>query len=154
MATKEIGDILNAIGQHTADIIGKVPNDVFVYITASDQRQGGAIFENLPDQVIYYDPSQAMFKEIQHLWDAADPDKKWDMLHYDIKDGKFSVEYFYPEDLDPDIWNHDYREDALIARYGDKPVIYPEPDAGYWHELTEADLAEIEFMEEDKPKSG
>ncbi len=41
-------------------------------------------------------------------------------------------------------------EDALVDRYGDKPVIYPELDEGYWHELTEEDLAEIEFIEDDE----
>jgi hypothetical protein len=119
MATKEIGDMLNAIGQHTADILGKIPDDVFVYIEAGDQMQGGAVFDNLEDQVIYYNPSIPMCEEIQRLWDAADSDKKWQMIYYDIKDGKFSVEYVYLNQGDPDFYEHDYREDALVARYGD-----------------------------------
>jgi hypothetical protein len=140
MATKEIGDMLSAIGQHTADILGKTPNDVFVYIEGGDQMQGGAVFDNLADRVEYHDPSIEMCEEIQRLWDAAEPDKKWIMIYYDIKDGKFSVEYFYPDQLDPGFWEHDYRQDALVARYGDKPVIYPEPDEGDWQDLTEDDL--------------
>ncbi len=144
MATKEIGDILNNIGQHTANIIGKIPNDVFVYIEASDQMQGGAVFENLEDQVIYYDPSLEMCEEIQSLWDAAPPDKKWSVLLYDIKDGKFDAEFLYTDDLEKDVFEHDYREDALVARYGNKPVIYPPMEDGDYHELTEEELIDIE----------
>jgi hypothetical protein len=143
MANKEIGDMLHAIAQHTADILGKTPEDVFVYIDAADQRQGGAVFDNLADRVIYHDPSDAMCEEIQRLWDAADPDKKWAMVFYDIKDEKFEVEFIYPDQLEVDFWEHDYREDALIARYGDKPVIYPKPDPD-WHDLTEEDLSDTQ----------
>jgi hypothetical protein len=149
MATREIGDILNRIGQHTANIIGKTPDDVFVYIEAGDQRQGGAVFENLSDQVIYYDPSIEMCEEIQRLWDVAEPDKKWSVLLYDIKDGKFEAEFMYTDDLEKDVFEHDYREDALLIRYGDKPVIYPEPDDGDWHELTGEELAKLENTEYD-----
>jgi hypothetical protein len=66
------------------------------------------------------------------------------MLHYDIKDGKFTVEYFYPEQLDAEETSYDRRGRALQLRYGDKPVIYPDLDDGDWHELTEEELADIE----------
>jgi hypothetical protein len=149
MATKEIGDMLNAIGQHAADILGKVPNDVFIYIEAEDQVQGGAVFDNLDDKIIYYDPSIEMCKEIQDLWNAAEPDKKWSILLFDIKDGKFEVEFFYTHDLEKDTYEHDYREEALVARFGDKPIVYPQIDEGDWHELTEEELADIEISEYD-----
>jgi hypothetical protein len=58
------------------------------------------------------------------------------MLHYDIKDGKFAVEYFYTDQLDPDEGSYERRERALEQRFGDKPIIYPPPDPGLW-DLTE-----------------
>jgi hypothetical protein len=145
--------MLNAIGQHTANVLGKTPEDVFVYIRAGDQWMEGAIFDNLENAVIYHDPNRDMVEEVTRLWEAADPEKKWEMLYYDIKDGGFTVEYFYPDQLDPEEDSPDHRDRALAARYGDKPVIYPEPDRGYWHELTEEDLAEIEFIEENPPEN-
>lgn len=140
MSTAEIGNMLNAIGQHAADVLGKIPEDVFVYLRAGDQWMEGAIFDNLDDKVIYHDPNAEMVELVNRLWEATDPAKKWEMLHYDIKDGEFAVEYFYPDQLDPNEGSPDHREHALTARYGDKPVIYPPMDEGDWQELTEEDL--------------
>ncbi len=149
MATKEMGDLLNEIGQLTADILGKIPEDVFVYIDAGDNNCGGAIFENLQDKVIYHSFNNEMFDVILKLWDVAESDKKWSVLLYDIKDGKFEAEFLYTDDLEKDRFEHDYREDALVARYGDKPVIYPPMEDGDFHELTEEELAEIDATEYD-----
>jgi len=45
----------------------------------------GAIFDNLENEVIYHDPNDDMVNLVMRLWDASDPAKKWEMLHYDIK---------------------------------------------------------------------
>jgi hypothetical protein len=140
MKSDNTAEILNKIGQHVADILGKIPNDVFVFIEAGDQWCGGAIFENLPEEVIYHDFEDGMDDLILKLWDAAEPDKKWSILLYDIKDGRFDAEFLYTDDLEHHPFEYDYREDALVARYGDKPVIYPEMEDGEWEDLTEDDL--------------
>lgn len=130
MSTVEMGDILNAIGQHTADILGEIPNDVFVYIEAGDNWQGAGIFKDIGNRVIYYDPSHALIEEIERLWEAADPAHKWRILYYDIKDGRFSVEFHYPEEFAEDEDWHEHRERALEERYGEKQVVYPPPEDG------------------------
>ena len=76
MATEEMGKLLNQIGQQVANFLGRVPDDVFVFIEAADQMSGGAIFENLPDQVIYHEFGNETHDTILELWDAAPPDKK------------------------------------------------------------------------------
>jgi hypothetical protein len=144
MATEQIGNLLNRIGQQVANILGKVPNDVFVFIEAADQMSGGAIFENLPEQVIYHDFGNETHDTISELWEAAAPNKKWSMLLYDIKHGSFDAEFLYTDDLEGEWYALDYRQDALKARYGDKPVIYPPMDDGDWHELTDDDLPDDE----------
>jgi hypothetical protein len=150
MASKELGDGLNAIGQLVADVLGKTPNDVFVFIEAGDQWYGGAIFENLDDKVLYHEFEDDTLGEIiLPMWEAAEPDKKWSILLFDIKDGRFEAEFLYTDDLEHHPFEYDYREDALVARYGDKPVIYPELDEGYWHELTEEDMKDVEVIDID-----
>lgn len=136
--------MLNAVGQHVADIIGKTPEDVYVFLEAGDQWQGGAIFENLEEGVICHLPSDALVDEIERLWEAAEPDKKWSIIHYDIKDGSFDAEFLYTADLKHHPFEYHYRQDALDARYGDKPIIYPPMDDGDWHELSEDDLSDDE----------
>jgi hypothetical protein len=126
MATEEMGKLLNQIGQLVAKTLGKVPDDVFVFIRAADQLSGGAIFENLPEQVIYHDFGHDVHDTILELWDAAPADKKWSMLLYDIKDGSFDAKFLYTDDLEDEWDSLDYRQDALRKRYGDKPVIYPQ----------------------------
>ena len=135
MATEEMGKLLSRIGQLVAKTLGKVPDEVFVFIRAADQLSGGAIFENLPEQVIYHDFGHDVHDTILELWDAAPADKKWSMLLYDIKDGRFDAEFLYTDDLEDEWDSLDYRQDALRKRYGDKPVIYPKRD-GDFRELT------------------
>ena len=53
------------------------------------------------------------------------------MLLYDIKDGSFDAEFIYTNDLEDEWDSLDYRQDALRARYGDKPVIYPNRDRNF-----------------------
>ncbi len=149
MEIDESSDLLNAIGQHVADIIGKIPEDVYVYIEVMDDMLTAAIFENLDDEVIYYDPNMEMIEDIQSLWDAAPDGQKWFIMHYDIKDGQFAAEYVYPEEVDEEASSADLRREALIARYGDKPVIYPPPEEGDWHELTLDDFDEIDESGQD-----
>ena len=154
MTTAEMGDLLNQIGQFVADRLGKIPEDVFVYIDAGDQNYGGAIFENLEDKVIYHDFSDSGVDDgfgdiVLRLWDIAPPDKKWSVLLYDIKDGKFDAEFLYTDDLEKDLSQIDFRETKLVARYGNKPVIYPPMNEDDYHELTEGELAEIRNTEYD-----
>lgn len=104
----------------------------------------GAIFDNLENEVIYHDSNDDMVKLVMRLWDAADPAKKWEMLHYDIKNGTFAVEYFYPDQLDPEEGSPDHRERALAKRFGDKTVIYPEPSSGNWNDLGADELQDGE----------
>jgi DNA/RNA non-specific endonuclease len=66
------GEMLNAIGQHAANILGKTPDDVFVYILAGDQWMKAAIFDNLEDKVVYHDPNDDMITEVLRLWEAAE----------------------------------------------------------------------------------
>ena len=139
MATEEMGELLHQIGQQVANFLGKVPDDVFVFIHAADQMSSGAIFENLPEKVIYREFGNERHDTILELWGAAPPDKKWSMLLYDIKDGRFDAEFIYTDDLEDEWDSLDYRQDALRKRYGDKPVIYPKRD-GKFRILTLDDL--------------
>lgn len=131
MATEEMGKLLNQIGQLVAKTLGKIPDDVFVFIRAADQLSGGAIFENLPGKIVYHDFGHDVHDTILELWDAAPADKKWSILLYDIKDGSFDAEFIYTNDLEDEWDSLDYRQDALRARYGDKPVIYPNRDRNF-----------------------
>ena len=85
--------------------------------------------------MVYYDPSDELFDALFDLWEFAEADKKWAVLHYEVNDGAFKSRFSYPDQIDPEEFNYERRERALRARYGDKPVIYPKSD-GDFRELT------------------
>jgi hypothetical protein len=140
---EKMGDMLNSIGQHLADILDTHPNDSFLYAEVTEGSVGSGVFHDVGDRVIYFDPSNELVDALGKLWDMAPETEKWAVLQYEVKDGKFDARYTYPEDLKPDEWETDQRQRVLIERYGDKPVIYPEPDERF-HALTEADLAHLD----------
>lgn len=142
MATEKMANLLNQLGQQVANTLGRVPDEVFVFIEAADQMSGGAIYESLPEQVIYHDFGHEIHETVLELWEESEPDKKWSMLLYDIKDGTFDATFLYTNDLEQEFYSLDYLEEALKIRYGDKPVIYPEMAEGNWQELTKDDLPE------------
>lgn len=139
MSNEEMARILNAVGGDITNIIGKVPSDAYLYAEATAGSVEGGIFEDVGDKIIYYDPDDDLFDNIQELWYAGERGKEWGALHYDIKDGKFDARFEYGDRWNADEYTFDRRERALKERFGDKPVIYPPPDESF-HELTEADL--------------
>jgi hypothetical protein len=139
VSDEKMSELLNAIGQDIAVILGGDPNDSYMYAVAADGAVEAGIFQDVGSQVIYYDPDDELFDDVQELWYGAEPGKKWEVLHLDIKNGQFDAHFDYPDSFDPEETSTDRRERALAARFGDKPVVYPPPDEGF-HDLTEADL--------------
>ena len=139
MSNEKMTEILNAIGRDIAAIIGGDPDNSYVYAEATDGSVEGGVFQDIGATIIYHDPDDNLFDDIQELWYLAKRGEKWGALHYDIKSGQFDARFDYPEAWNPDEFTHERTERALAARFGDKPVIYPPPDENF-HDLTEADL--------------
>jgi hypothetical protein len=140
MSQDETVEILNTIGQHIADIVGAHPNDTFLYVEADEGSRDAGIFQDVGEEVIYHDPTEDLFDDIGRLWEMAEQGQKWAVMLYDVREGKFDTRFIYAEDINPDESIVDRRERELIARYGDKPVIYPEP-SDWFRDLTEDDLS-------------
>jgi hypothetical protein len=139
----KLGDALNSIGQEIANILNRHPDGSFLYAEVDDEGYEVSIFADANGEVTYHYPTEEMFELVQHLWDAADSDKKWSILEYDISDGKFDAQFTFPDQLNPDDDDDDRRERALQKRFGDKPVTYPDlPSSAV--KLTSDDLAHLE----------
>ena len=131
MATEEMGDMLNGIGQHLADILEQHPDGSYMYAEVDEGSCEAGVFLDEGEQVVYFDPSDELFDALFDLWEFAEADKKWVVLHYEVKNGAFAVRFSYPDQIDPEESIVERRERALYERYGDKPVIYPEPDENF-----------------------
>jgi len=139
----QTGDMLNAIGQHLADIIERHPDGTYLYAEVDEGAYEAGVFHDEGEQVVYYDPSDELFDELIGLWELAEAGKKWAVLQYEVKEGKFNASFSYPDQLDPEEFSFERRERALAERYGDKPVIYPKPD-GNFRRLTLEDFPDDE----------
>ena len=145
---EKVGDILSELGQHIFEIIGQHPDGSFLYAEVDDDGYEVAIFhEEGGERVVYYDADDELFEEIINLWETALDHEKWSVLEYDVRDGQFNSSFTYADQLDPEEDSHERRDRLVRARYGDKPVIYPDlgPDAV---QLTLEDLEHIEDEED------
>lgn len=123
-----MGDILNDIAQEIAEMLGRLPDNAFLYAEVDDEGREASVFTEDEDGIFCRQPSDEMFELVGELWEAADDDKKWAAVEYDIADGKFEANFIFPEQIDPEEISDDRRERALRRRYGDRPITYPPPN--------------------------
>lgn len=121
-----MGPILNNVGNVLAAIADGDPEGVFLYVEIGDGWISPNIFKDEGELVRWLDPSDDELTDLLYqAWRLQPEGKRWSVMEYDVRDGKFAVSFKYPEEVDVESMDHDRREDALVARYGDKPVIYP-----------------------------
>jgi hypothetical protein len=143
-----MGDILNDIAQEIAEMLGRLPDNAFLYAEADGEGREASIFAENNDGIFCRQPSDEMFELVGELWEAADDDKKWAAVEYDIADGKFEANFIFPEQIDPEDISDDRRERALRKRYGDRPITYPPPNPDAIP-VTLGDLARLIDPDED-----
>lgn len=128
-----LGPLLNEIGQELANIVGGDPEGVFLYTEIGEGWVRPSIFRNEGDVVRYYSPQDSDLPDLLfEAWhtETREGSMRWSVMEYDVKDGKFSVSFKYPEEVNVEIVDGERREAALRARYSDKPVVYPPPPKG------------------------
>lgn len=122
---------MGEIGQVLAEIADGDPEGVFLYVEFGPGWIGPAVFKDEGSAVRNLECNQDLYRLLRDAWYTAPEGKRWSVLEYGIKDGKFSVAFRYPEEVDVESSFDGARcDDALLAYYGDKPVIYPPPPEG------------------------
>jgi len=121
-----LGPLLNKVGYALANIANADPEGVFLYVEIGPGWVSPSVFKEEGKVVRFLDFDQSdLYDLLIEAWHAEPEGKRWSVMEYAIKDGHFSVSFKYPEEIDVDTMDPKHREDALRARYGDKPVIYP-----------------------------
>ena len=126
MANNKSEHLLDEIGQLLASDREYPLNDTLLYAKLVEGSSSPAVFKNRGNHVLYRRPDlEAWGDLLTDLWDEADPNKRWAEMEYLIRDGRFSIIYVYPDEIDPDEDPFD-RRDRVVAKYfGDKPIVYP-----------------------------
>jgi len=125
-----LGPLMNEIGQVLAQIADGEPEGVFLYVEIGRGWISSNVFKDEGDAVRNLDSNSDLDHLLWDAWYAAPKGKRWSVMEYDIKGGKFEVAFKYPEEIDVETFDPDHREAALRTRYGDKPVVYPPPPEG------------------------
>ncbi|MDT8759090.1 hypothetical protein MZO42_10305 [Sphingomonas psychrotolerans] len=121
-----MGPLLNDVGNVLAAIADGDPEGVFLYVEIGDGWISPNIFKDEGKLVRWLDPSDNELTDLLYrAWRLEPEGKRWSVMEYDIKDGKFAVSFKYPDEVDVESFDEDRREKVLRARYGDKPVVYP-----------------------------
>ena len=142
--TDEESTILIRIGQELANLVENDPNGAYVYAEVREGFMSANGFHDEGNRVVNLDTSRALCDAIWDLWYERETEKRWEVMHYEITDGQYAVEFEYPDQIDPDEFLDERAGRALKARYGDKPIYYPPPED--LPELTEADLSDEEYL--------
>ncbi|WP_375186989.1 hypothetical protein [Sphingobium yanoikuyae] len=127
---EKLGPLMNEIGQELAETVGGDPNGVFLYVEIGEGWVDISIFKDEGKIVRWYDSQRTNLADL--LWEAwylepDDPNMRWSVLEYEVRDRKFHVSLKYPEEVNVEIVDDERRETVLRARFGDKPVVYPPP---------------------------
>lgn len=126
-----LGPVLGEVGGVLARLADGDPEDVFLYVEIGEGWISPNVFKDEGKLVRWLDANDEELMDLLfEAWYLEPEGKRWSVMEYDVKDGKFAVSFKYPEEVDVESMDHDRREDALIARYGDKPRVYPPPPEG------------------------
>lgn len=121
-----LGPLMNEIGQELGELVGGDPEGVFLYVEIGENWVGPSVFRNEGEVVRYIDDQEDRLSDLLFdAWYAQPEGKRWSVMEYDIRDGKFSVAFRYPDEVDVEVPDRTRREAALKARFGEKPIVYP-----------------------------
>jgi hypothetical protein len=126
-----LGPVYAEIGKECVTIIGRKPDNLYLFGEAGEGYSGGGIFVDEGDSVRYYDPSSHLCDLLLQAWEAEGESQKWAIMEYEIKDSAFDAKLIYPDEIDQDLSISERRELYLQRRFGNKPVIYPPYPIGY-----------------------
>lgn len=125
----DLGPLMNELGNVLAEIADGDPDGIFLYVEIAEGWVSASVFKDDGKVVRYLDSDELDASDILFdIWYLVPKEKRWSVMEYDIRDGKFKVSFKYPEEVDVEVYDRRRRRAALRARYGDRPVIYPPPD--------------------------
>lgn len=123
-----LGPIMKEIGLEVLRTVDDDPDGILLYAEIGDRWSSSSIFRDEGNVVRYFRTSERLDDLLWEAWRAESKEggiKRWSVMEYDIKDGKFDASFKYPDQVDVEVVDDERRQSAVRARFGDKPVVYP-----------------------------
>lgn len=126
MEKTESERLLDEIGVLLMDDSEYPSEPTLLYAELDHDVVGQSIFKELGNQLLFRWPyNQRLPDALLELWEAQEGQERWSELEYVLRDGRFDVAYFYPDEIDPEEDVTERRERALLRHFGEKPIAYP-----------------------------
>ena len=120
------------IGQLLFDSTMGSNGKTLLYSEVEEGVISGDIFYINSARIVRYLFSNRQLKsEIYSLWrnwKDAPGNREWRTMEYVIEDGKFSIDFKYPDQIDPELDTLDRRPDVILKHFGDMEVDYSKPE--------------------------
>lgn len=126
MVETETAQLLNEIGQLLMEDRDYPSEPTLLYAQLDHNMIGESIFKELGNQFLYRRPvNERLPYALLELWEAQDGRDRWSELEYVLRDGRFEVAYFFPDEIDQTEDVIERRERSLRRHFGEKPIVYP-----------------------------
>lgn len=126
MSEIKVSKLLQEVGALLAEDTEYPLENTYLYAHLDESLVGPSIYKDIGTHVLYRDPDLDRLGDcLMDLWYAHPKNKRWRIMEYVIRGGRFSVSYTYPDELAKDWSWHDHRKQAVARHFGGRPVIYP-----------------------------
>ena len=107
--------LLDVIGESLMEDSEYPSEPTLLYAQLDHGMIGQSIYKDLGNQILFRCPiKDRLCEALLELWESQEGHERWSELEYVLRDGRFDVAYFYPDEIDPD-------EDVLERRSSTHP---------------------------------
>lgn len=118
--------LLDVIGESLMEDSEYPSEPTLLYAQLDHGMIGQSIYKDLGNQILFRCPiKDRLCEALLELWESQEGHERWSELEYVLRDGRFDVAYFYPDEIDPDEDLLERRRRALRRHFGEKPIVYP-----------------------------
>lgn len=122
------GAAFAAIASNAVRALGGTTLPIWLYVEAGDGWIEPSVFRVGDNAAEYVLPDMEFVDVVENAWYDLERDQRWAAMEMDIADGRFTTRLRYHDEVprDDGYSSMERSEAAIAARFGDKPVIYPD----------------------------
>lgn len=126
MASDSSEQLLNEIGQLLMADKEYPLEPTLLYAQLYHDMVGESFFKELGNHFLFRWPvNRRLNYALLELWGAQEGNYWWAEMEYVLRDGRFEVAYFYPDEIDPEEDVLERRQRSLLRHFDEKPIVYP-----------------------------
>ena len=126
-----IEEFYQTIGEAALEMADDMSGTLLLYAEVEDGHSSCALFYETEAGIVRYRRcSELLWELIDSFWERwreGPCNHEWRVMCYVIEDGKFRIDYTYPDQINEEEGVPDRRPSAITKYFGDKKVDYSNP---------------------------